>query len=316
MLTPRLRSSEVRNDYQKNLFLAVLDDFIENYAKRKTRSWRETERILRRGFAGPWRKLPVAQISKSNINYVLDGIVSRGTPSAANRAFAAIRKFLNWCVERGYLEHSPCSGMKAPSKVISRDRVLSDDELVAIWLAADKMGYPFGRLIQLLLLTAQRRSEVGGMRWEDIVLLKASWELIHRGTKSGRIQVDPSHMYRSLPRSSTCSNRCLGSMMALFSRLAAKITLYLATANGMTNSMLFVASRIGRCTILGGQPPLEWLGSESRPTSSSASSTTRLEVSGELRASIIASHTSRKCPRRLNAGPSTSKISFARRKAQ
>lgn len=165
-LDPATEKLRERKDYQKSLFPAVLDDFIENYAKRKTRSWRQTERILRRAFAGPWRKLPVAHISKSTINQVLDGMISR--PSAANRAFAAIRKFLNWCVERGYLEHSPCLGMKTPSKVISRDRVLSDEELTAIWLAAEKMGWPFGRAAQLLVLTAQRGDEVSGIRFQDI----------------------------------------------------------------------------------------------------------------------------------------------------
>ena len=133
--TDKLRT---RDGYESSLFPAVLDDFIKNYAQRKTRSSQETERILRREFGKPWRKLPIDQITKRTVNDVLDGIVKRGAPSAANHAFAAIRRMLNWTVERGYLDHSPCGGVKAPSKVVSRDRVLSDAEIVAIWWAADK----------------------------------------------------------------------------------------------------------------------------------------------------------------------------------
>ena len=134
---------------------------------------------------------------------MLDGMISR--PSAANRAFAAIRKFLNWCVERGYLEHSPCSGMKAPSKVISRDRVLSDEELTAIWLAAEKMGWPFGRVVQLLVLTAQRRNEVSGIRFQDIDQEEGLWTQPAMGNKSGRLHVVPLSplalaIIRALPR--------------------------------------------------------------------------------------------------------------------
>ena len=73
--------------------------------------------------------------------------------------------------------HSPCQGVKAPSKVGSRHRVLSEAELTRIWLAAELFGYPFGRLVQLLLLTAQRRSEVAGMRWSELDLSKAYWHL-------------------------------------------------------------------------------------------------------------------------------------------
>ncbi len=61
--------------------------------------------------------------------------------------------------------------------VVSRDRVLSDAEIVAIWWVADRMGYPFGRLVQLLILTGQRRAEVGGMRWQEVDPLKGQWEL-------------------------------------------------------------------------------------------------------------------------------------------
>jgi integrase len=170
-----------------------------------TRCSHETERLLRREFAKRWSKLPVDQITKRTVSDVLDGIVRRGAPSAANHAFAAIRRVLNWCVEQGHLPHSPCIGMRAPSRVISRDRVLSDEELTAIWRSAEQMGWPFGRLVHLLILTAQRRDEVSSIRWQDLDQDEGLWTQPAMGNKSGRIHVVPLSrpalgIIRALPR--------------------------------------------------------------------------------------------------------------------
>jgi integrase len=204
-IDPANEKKLARDSYQSRLFPTVLDDFIENYAKRKTRSWRETDRILHQEFVAVWRKLPITQITRHTMNSVLDAIVKRGTPSAANHAFAAIRRFFNWCVERGHLDHSPCIGMKAPSKVVSRDRVLKDEELAAIWLAAEKMGWPFGSLVQLLILTGQRRNEISGLCWQHLDLDQGLWTQPAEGNKSARVHVVPlsplaSQIIRSLPR--------------------------------------------------------------------------------------------------------------------
>jgi integrase len=179
-----------RDNYQSSLFPAVVHEFIQRHAKRKTRSWRETERILRE-FERPWRKLPIDQITKHTINAALDEIVKRGTPSAANAAFSALRKLLSWCVEQDRLDVSPCSGLKAPCKIISRDRVLRDEEVLAIWLAADKMGWPFGPLVQLLILTAQRRNEVSGIRWHHLDLEQKLWTQPAQANKSRRAHFVP-----------------------------------------------------------------------------------------------------------------------------
>lgn len=208
-LDPATEKITIRLGYDRSMFPVLLHEYLEKYAKRNTRSWKETERVLQREFARPWSKLPVHQIRKSTVNDVLDGIVKRGTLSAANHAFASIRKMFNWLVERGHLEHSPCVGMKAPAKVVSRERVLNNDEVVAVWRAAEKMGYPFGPLVQLLILTGQRRTEVGGMRWQEVNFLEGLWKL-PRGTEERPHKSQHAHnvplgspilnVLRSLPR--------------------------------------------------------------------------------------------------------------------
>jgi site-specific recombinase XerD len=67
---------------------------------------------------------------------VIEGIVERGTPSAANQAFACIRAFFSWAVEQDYCLSTPCATLKMPAKEVARQRVLSDPEIAAIGLLA------------------------------------------------------------------------------------------------------------------------------------------------------------------------------------
>ena len=94
-----------------------------------------------------------------------------------------------WAVSRGILDRSPCDGIDPPSTEMSRDRVLDSDELRLVWRAAEDIGFPFGPIVKLLILTAQGRGEVGGMEWED--LEKGIWTIPARRSKNGRAHVLP-----------------------------------------------------------------------------------------------------------------------------
>jgi integrase len=163
----------------------VIDDFIRLYAKPNTRDWRETARLLKQ-FAVAWEGRRLAEIGKADIHRVLDGIVARGAPISANRAFAQVRKMCRWAVSRGIIERSPCEGIIAPSPETARDRVLPLDELRQVWLAADKLGFPFGPIVKLLILTGQRRGEVAGMEWLEIDLEKKIWTIPAARSKNRR----------------------------------------------------------------------------------------------------------------------------------
>jgi len=164
-------------EYGGNFFSTLVDEFVETYVRRKTRGWSETDRLLKREFVNLWAPGLSRSISRQGVTKVLNAIVKRGSPSAGNHALAAVSKMFNWAIEHGHLDRSPCLGIKAPSKLKSRDRVLTDEELVRIWLAAPKMRYPYGSIIQLLILTARRRNEVTGMRWVEMDLMKATWTI-------------------------------------------------------------------------------------------------------------------------------------------
>ena len=187
------------------IFELFASEFIEKYAAPQNKDWRESQRIFARDFIPHWRDRDIREISKADVTKIIDGIVARGSPGAANHALAAIRRLFNWAVERGVIDLSPVQGLKPPAKSIPRDRVLGDNELMRVWQAAEADGYPFGPLVLLLILTGQRRGEVAGMRWCDLDFEARSWILPGELNKSGRTHELPLtdmtiDMIRSLPR--------------------------------------------------------------------------------------------------------------------
>jgi integrase len=174
-------------------FAGAMDAFIDTHCKRHNRASTaaETERLLRVYFLPEWKNRASEAIAKADVAEVLEPVMKRGSHGAARHAFAAIRKMFNWMVEQGMLETSPCTGMKAPGKPGSRDRVLSDDELKIISKSSDAIGLPFGPIVQLLMMTAQRRGEVVAMAWVEIDEAKAVWTIPGERTKNGKSHAVP-----------------------------------------------------------------------------------------------------------------------------
>ena len=207
---PRDRRTSSRPAPKADGFGATVEAFITGYVKRHNRAStaEETERLLRSVFVPVWDRYALTDIRKPDVLAVIDSIMERGKPSSARHAFAAIRKFFNWCTERGLLDDSPCRTIKPPVKANSRERVLTDPELSIIWQAAEGQGYPFGRIVQLLMLTAQRRGEVVGMRWEELDLDGGLWTIPSSRTKNHKSHMVPLTagavaVLRQVPRSDT-----------------------------------------------------------------------------------------------------------------
>ena len=177
----------------RGLVEKVVDTFIERHAKPNTKatSAREAERILKREVVGAWKGRPLASITRADVHDLLDTIVDRGSPIQANRTLAALRKMCGWAVERGVIDSSPCEKVKTPSAERSRDRVLNDDELRAIWTGCEMIGWPFGSLFRVLMLTGQRRDEVGSLRWSELDLDGRLWTLPRERAKNGQVHAVP-----------------------------------------------------------------------------------------------------------------------------
>jgi integrase len=146
---------------------------------------REVNRIMAKDILPTWSGRRLSQIGKSDIHELLDRIVDRGATVQANRALAWIKGMCNFAIGRGLIEVSPCAGIRPPTAETARDRVLSDDELRAVWEAADALAWPYRGVVQLLVLTGQRRNEVTAMTWRELDLDARIWTLPAARAKNG-----------------------------------------------------------------------------------------------------------------------------------
>jgi integrase len=181
-------------------FEVVARLFVERYARPKNRSWKQVARWLGltaegdkllltgNGAIAAWGDRKIGDITKADVIRFLDRIVDRGSPIAANRTLAVLRKLFNWAEGRYGLVSNPCHRVEMPGTEKARDRVLTDKELKAIWRGAVKVGGSFVGVVQLLMLTGQRRNEVAGMEWRELDTANRLWKL-----PRGRVKNDSGH---------------------------------------------------------------------------------------------------------------------------
>jgi integrase len=170
---------------QAPTFEVALADFEKSVEKKnKGRTAKETMRLLKKHFLPPWRHSRLDTISPSTVSNILDRM--KDTPSEANHAFAAIRLFFNWAVRREVVAKSPCTALQAPSSPVFRDRVLTDKELrkVLTWTKSERSA--FSAIVQLLILTGQRRGEIGALEGSMVDFPTKMITLPSRLTKNNR----------------------------------------------------------------------------------------------------------------------------------
>ncbi|MBF0355393.1 MAG: tyrosine-type recombinase/integrase [Alphaproteobacteria bacterium] len=161
--------------------------FAERYIKRRVAgldSGKQIESTLRKRFMTAWEGYDIAKITREDVGKVLDKIVDEGKPSAAWNALRAVRPLFNYALERGLIAVNPASRIRPDVIEASRDRVLTDKELVEIWQATSEMAYPFGSMVRLLMLTGQRRNEVAEMQWAELDLAAGLWTIPGERTKN------------------------------------------------------------------------------------------------------------------------------------
>jgi integrase len=149
-------------------------------------TYRVTKHTFERDVLPVWQNRAIESITRADVHRVIDAILARRADIHANRVLARLNAFFNWAIERDQLSASPTEGMKAPTKERPRDRVLSDDELRWLWRATEMVEWPFGPLVKLLLLTAQRRDEVTRMESAEVNFEKRIWTEPREKTKNDR----------------------------------------------------------------------------------------------------------------------------------
>jgi integrase len=167
----------------------ICAEFISKYASKHTRDWRETERLLAKNVIPSWAGRRIGDIQKKDVVRLMDQIAERG-PVTANRTYAQIRKMINWAISRSIVESNPCTGItRAPE--IERERVLDPSEIGLVWRAAPELSGPYRAIVQMLILTGQRRDEVAGLQWSELDMKAGTWTLPAARSKNRREHVIP-----------------------------------------------------------------------------------------------------------------------------
>jgi integrase len=170
---------------------ALIDRYLENVVPSlRPRTQAESKRHLTKHWA-PLHDRPAAALTKREIAEHLLKLKAENGPVAALRSRATLRAMFAWAFDADLIPAMPPFPSKKTLAVKerSRERVLSLNELREIWAAAGDGDH--GVIVRLLMLTGQRRQEVGGLKWSELDLDRALWSLPPERTKSGEAHTVP-----------------------------------------------------------------------------------------------------------------------------
>jgi integrase len=162
--------------------------WIDKVAKPKNGSWKLQERRFQMHVLPRWRDKNLEAITRADARDLVESVEGDVLPG---RVLAIVKTVFRYALSRDWIDASPVEGIAKPAADRARDRVLTMEEAAAVWKAAGLLGFPFGHFIQVLALTAQRRTEVAAMRWSDVDLDSATWIIPAKQTKSERTHLVP-----------------------------------------------------------------------------------------------------------------------------
>jgi integrase len=147
---------------------------------------KETRRVFEKDIFPKWSKRDISTITSKDVR-ALHNAVSERSEIMADPVLIRLRTFFRWAVRQELIGKNPTASIDKLAHVVERDRILTDDEIVSFWSACETIGWPYGPLFKLLLLTAQRRDEVAGMEWSEFDIDNKLWVIPRERTKSDRI---------------------------------------------------------------------------------------------------------------------------------
>jgi integrase len=171
-----------------NTFQAAFETFAREHLA-TLRTGHVVEGVIAKHVIPSFGNRPVGEITRHDANELLKRI-AKTTPIHANRIASYLSKFGQWLEDDERIAESPFMRLRRFSKETTRDRTLSDLEIEAVWKATANMGQ-LGRAVRFMLVTGQRRGEVGNMLWSEVDEAKALWTLPRSRTKAGRLHEVP-----------------------------------------------------------------------------------------------------------------------------
>jgi len=173
--------------------IVSLNDVVKRYLpdrkpNLRTRYYAEIKRQLENDWK-PLHKEPIDGLTRQSIVGVIDDIAAERGEVAADRARTALGGLFSWAIERSYVEINPTLNIGARAQAVARDRVLTEPELVEIWHACEDDDY--GRITRLLILTGQRKTEIGDLIWPEVQKDRRQIDLPAGRTKNRRAHLVP-----------------------------------------------------------------------------------------------------------------------------
>jgi integrase len=163
------RAEQVAVDKGK-LFETIAADFAKHHIEKlnKPGTQYEHKRMLNTDILPHWTGKNIEDIDLDHINRLLTAKLETGVTTSVNRIQSLICKLFKWAKQTGRIKYNVATDLPKLVKENARERVLSHEELRICWLAADRIGYPFGDVVKLLILTGQRSTEITRMSWEEL----------------------------------------------------------------------------------------------------------------------------------------------------
>jgi integrase len=165
-------AAERRAERGAGTFADLADRYLAEHAKKRNKSWKQARWLVERYLLPRWGKLDAATVTRADVRALVGKIEA---PITANQVLAAASAVFSWGVKVEVVATNPCRGVDR-NKTTSRERVLSDGEVLRFWSAFDDCGLVVGSALKTILLTGQRPGEVAHMRREHVVEDKW-WEM-------------------------------------------------------------------------------------------------------------------------------------------
>ncbi|CTQ42708.1 tyrosine-type recombinase/integrase [Roseibium aggregatum] len=180
------KSERLARQLAEDTLARVFSDYLDD--KQRTKSLRSAS-ALRMLFSNRIEPTlgnrPIREITRDDLRRLLRGIVDDEAPISANRVHSLLRPLFKWAIAEERIDANPFDGIPQPVNEVSRERVLSEDEIRWIWKACEAFGYPYGHAFRFLLLTLCRRDEGCKASFAEMDLAKGVWTIPAERSKNG-----------------------------------------------------------------------------------------------------------------------------------
>jgi integrase len=160
-------NEQLETEQASGTYGAIVDRFIELYAKPRQRTWHNTERALK-AWCKPWLNKPINEITKIDAYDLIEGYVAEGKHAKAAVTQAWVKTFWRWAYQRDLVTDAVMEKVAVECQKRTRNKTYSEDEIIAAWRASNRLDVITRAYFKLLILLAPRKGALAQMRWCDL----------------------------------------------------------------------------------------------------------------------------------------------------